>query len=196
MRKTVIAAALLATGITSSAFAQSSTTPFSGLYFGGQVGYDSYKADYNVGGISGDFGLDGIQGGIFAGYNFRMDNFVLGLEGQFGLSDADSTFSDGIDTITTRAKESYSLTARAGALITDSTLAYVHGGWVKTKFKISDGFVSDSGRLDGWKLGVGLETLISETVSLRAEYAYSDYENTGIIEPKNSAFQLGLAWHF
>lgn len=196
MRNTVLAAAALVAGFSTAAFAQANDAAFNGLYFGGQVGFDSVKGDLAFGGTQGAIAQQGIEGGIFAGYNYRVNNFVLGAEGQLGLSDADSTITDGVDSLKLSTRESWGLTARAGALIGESTLAYVHGGWVKTNFKFSDGVVSTSDRLDGWKVGVGLETLVAQNVSLRAEYAYSDYENKAGFEPKNSSFQVGVAYHF
>src|SRR5690606_12008537 len=131
---------------------------FAGPYMGGQIGYDSYNVHVSDPSAHVDLGADGIEGGIFAGYNFQMQNFVLGVEGQLSLSDANSELRLGADTLELKVRESYGLSARAGALLSDSALLYVHGGWQKTKFKI-DG---DSNRLDGWKAGLGLEYLVTE----------------------------------
>lgn len=196
MRTTVLAAAALVAGLSTAAMAQSNDAAFNGLYFGGQVGYDSYKNNIDDGVNALSLGAQGVEGGIFAGYNYRVNNFVVGLEGQLGLSDAKNHLTVGGDTLTTSARESYGITARAGALVGEGTLAYVHGGWVNTRFKTKDALGSDSEHLNGWKVGVGLETLVSQNVSLRAEYAYSDYENKNGFEPKNSSFQVGAAYHF
>ncbi|MDA5193824.1 outer membrane protein [Govanella unica] len=192
MRTTVLAAAALVAGLSTAAMAQSNDAAFNGLYFGGQVGYDSYKNDFGPFQLAGQ----GVEGGIFAGYNYRVNSMVLGLEGQLGLSNAKNKIDFGGDDITTKARESYGITARVGALVGDNTLAYVHGGWVNTRFKSKDFLEVNSQHLNGWKLGVGLETLVAQNVSLRAEYAYSDYEKKNDFEPKNSSFQVGVAYHF
>lgn len=194
MRMKLLAATILAAGVATGASAQQAGS-FAGPYMGGQIGYDSYNIGINdpASNFVADLGGDGIEGGIFAGYNFQMQNFVLGAEAQLSLSDASSTFDIGSGPYEVKARESYGLSARAGALLSDSALLYVHGGWVKTKFK--DDF--DSNRLDGWKVGLGLEYLVTENVSARAEYSYIDYETfEDVVEPKNSVFQFGVAWHF
>lgn len=183
MRTAIIAAALVA-GFSTAATAQSNDVAFNGFYAGAQVGVDSFDADVNV---------KGIAGGIFAGYNHRIDNVVVGLEGQLNLSDADKEIVPGVDL---GVREGYGITARAGYLVGSGTLAYVHGGWAKTKFKFTDAVGSISERVDGWKVGAGLETLIADNVTLRAEYAYTDYENNAGFEPKNSSFQVGVAYQF
>lgn len=191
MRIKLLAATILAAGVATAASAQQADG-FSGLYMGGQIGYDSYNVDFRGGTDAVSLGGDGIEGGIFAGYNFQVQNFVAGIEGQISLSDADSVMTQGLDSIELKARESYGLSARAGALLSDSALLYVHGGWQKTKFK----FNGEGERFDAWKVGVGLEYLVTENVSTRAEYSYVDYENKYGVEPKNSVFQLGVAWHF
>jgi outer membrane immunogenic protein len=197
MRTTVIAAAALVVGFSGAAMAQSNDVAFNGPYAGVQV-YDSYKNDVDLGfGDSVDLGGQGFEGGIFAGYNHRAGaNTVIGIEGQLSYSDADNDTVLGGDAFSTGARESYGVTAKAGYVLGDSTLAYVHGGWTQTKFKTRDVFGSDSTRLDGWKVGAGVETFVAQNVSLRAEYAYTDYQNKDGIEPKNSSFQVGLGFHF
>lgn len=193
MRIKLLAATILAAGVATGASAQQAGG-FAGPYMGGQIGYDSYNIGINdpVANVAADLGGDGIEGGIFAGYNFQMQNFVGGVEAQLSLSDADANVTLGANTIELKARESYGLSARAGALLSDSALLYVHGGWVKTKFKDE----LDSSRFDGWKVGLGLEYLVTENVSTRAEYSYIDYETRDGVEPKNSVFQFGVAWHF
>lgn len=173
---------------------------FNGLYFGGQIGHDSYNMNVQDEDLDGTLGGNGIEGGIFAGYNLGLDGFVVGVEGQFGLSDA----SIGIATpgleYTASARESWGLSARAGAMVTSNTLLYAHTGWTKTKFKeevtLTGITESDKSRLDGWRIGGGLEVLVTEQVTARAEYSHVRYERSAGVRPTNNSVQLGLAWHF
>ncbi len=190
----VAAAALL---VSTSAFAAEG---FGGVYAGGQIGYDSYGIDLDDGVDSVSLNADGIEGGIYVGYNWLFDRVVVGVEGQAALSDADTTISTEDFDFSLKAKETYGISARVGTLIGDNALVYVLGGWVNTRFKAdAAGLLSgdDSERLNGWRAGVGVEAKVSENVSVRAEYAYSDYEVSGdLVEPKNSAFQFGIGWYF
>lgn len=190
----VAAAALL---VSAPAFANEG---FGGIYAGGQIGYDSYGIDLDDGVDSASLNADGIEGGIFVGYNWLFDHFVVGVEGQAAMSDADTTISTEDLDFTLKAKETYGISARVGTLISDNALVYVLGGWVNTRFKAdAAGLLSsdESERLNGWRAGVGIEAKVSENVSVRAEYSYADYEVSGdVVEPKNSSFQFGIGWYF
>lgn len=195
MRSKLLAATILAAGLATSAHAQSSQG-FAGPYAGGQIGHDSFNARFSDGTDSAKLGVNGIQGGIFAGYNFQMENFVAGVEAQLNLTDAKSSGSLDGTTFDVDGKYGYGLSARAGALLSDSALLYVHGGWTRTKFGVDFGAFDDKATYDGWKAGLGLEVLVTENVSARGEYAYTDYESRFGIEPKNNSVQFGIAWHF
>lgn len=196
MRSKLLAATLLAAGMVTSAQAQSTTQGFAGPYAGGQIGHDSFNARIGDANDNAKLGANGIEGGIFAGYNFQMENFVGGVEAQLGLTDAQSSGTLGGTDFALKGKHSYGLSVRAGALLSDNALLYAHGGWTRAKFAVDFGAIDDKATYDGWKAGLGLEILVTENVSARGEYAYTDYEGRFGIEPKNNSVQLGIAWHF
>lgn len=101
-----------------------------------------------------------------------------------GSAGVDSTFETG---------DSAGLGLRFGALITDSSLAYVTAGYSSIKFKQSiKGFgeaysynsdvnlrhemsANNSGHKSGYFLGAGLETKFTDHASVKLEYRMSDY---------------------
>src|SRR3546814_20945343 len=76
--------------------------------------------------------------------------------------------------VTVDPKRSLDLTARAGYLVTDNTLLYARGGYtnarVRTSFDGAAGFRSATENRDGWMVGGGVESAISDHVSARMAY--------------------------
>jgi len=183
--------------VASAAFATPAMAePFSGPYIGAEVGLDNYEAQAEdvlaagdeIDGLSGN----GVVGGVFAGYDFAMGNAFFGIEGKASLSDAEASYSDGTDSLSIRAKESFGATVRGGVMVNGSTGLYARVGWANTKFKVAANGVSDSDSDDGLVLGAGLETRVGSNASLRVEYARSDYNDF----IKNNAVLAGVAYRF
>ena len=191
MRKFVLALAA------SAAFATPAMAePFSGPYLGAEFGLDNYEgqvedlitAGDEVDGLSGN----GVVGGVFAGYDFAVGNAFFGIEGKASLSDAEALYSDGTDSLSIRAKESFGASVRGGRMVNDSTGLYARVGWANTKFKVNLSGTTESDSDDGLVLGAGLETRVGAAASLRVEYVRSD--NNDFI--KNNAVLAGVAYRF
>jgi outer membrane immunogenic protein len=191
MRKFVLALAL------SAAFATPAMAePFSGPYVGAELGLDNYEgqaedllvAGDEIDGLSGN----GVVGGVFAGYDVAMGNAFFGIEGKASLSDAEASYSDGTDSLSIRAKESFGASVRGGVMVNDSTGLYARVGWANTKFKLNDDGVTASDSDDGLVLGAGLQTRVGTAASLRVEYVRSDYNDF----IKNNAVLAGVAYRF
>jgi outer membrane immunogenic protein len=82
--------------------------------------------------------------------------------------------------------DSWGIGARAGFLAMDNALIYVMGGYTQAKIKSESDLsgdnnanfayrVSDSAWEDGWFAGGGIEALLTDNISLKAEYRYADY---------------------
>ena len=78
-------------------------TPFnwSGVYFGAQGGYGwgSTSQSFANGAPSGNSDPQGWLGGVYLGFNWQVNNVVLGLEGDFEGADINGSFTrnSGID---------------------------------------------------------------------------------------------------
>lgn len=184
--------------------------PFSGPFVGVDVGYDNAKINNSYSWYNSDDyfyeddengrAIDGISGGIFAGYDAKLSNKVFaGVEVRAALSDATydrhSHFVDGDRDVhhdlAVKLKESFSATARLGYLINENTGVYLRGGAVQSRFTAYNepGFPVDfdpdtseyselSSAADkniGFVYGAGIESAIGKALSLRVEYNVSDF---------------------
>jgi len=148
---------------------------WTGFYIGAQVGYAWGNAHYNDGVFARNYDIDGVIGGLYAGYNAQIGNWVLGLE-----TDFNATGVKGNDSLApideTDARWAGSFRARAG-YAWDRTLLYVTGGlaYASLKHMASTGETNSKTHL-GWTIGAGLEYAATQNILLRGEYRYSDYE--------------------
>jgi len=145
---------------------------WTGFYIGAHGGYGWATND----------GLDmkGGFGGGQVGYNYQINNFVLGLEGDFAGADISQSVS-GIDPTTgapVSAKVSFnSLASARGRLGIAFGNALIYGtgggGWADVKASISSplfGTLSGSKWESGWTAGAGIEYAIQPNWSVKLEY--------------------------
>jgi outer membrane immunogenic protein len=148
------------------AFAQDSRPAFDGGHIEAIGGYDNIRA--------GGEGRDGLLYGIGAGYDFRINNAVVGIEGEV----ADSTTSECIATVCVRAGRDLYIGGRVGAVVGSNVLVYGKLGYTNARAVVTSGALRDSTDLDGVRAGAGVEWAIPNTpLSLRAEYRYSNYQD-------------------
>lgn len=145
--------------------------PQSFLWSGGYVGgYGEYKwGEFSA--LPGG-SADGFGGGVYGGYNWQTDNIVYGLEADIGYSGADVSLGG------TTAEQGFngSLRARMGYDI-NPFLVYATGGVAATKAKVTTGAGSDSNTHLGWTVGAGAEAFVTDTITTRLEYRYTDYQS-------------------
>ncbi|MBJ6988197.1 MULTISPECIES: outer membrane protein [unclassified Devosia] len=150
--------------------------------------------------------------GITAGVNGQFDQFVLGLEGEIlwpGLSGT-ATVPLGTDIVTIRSDWQGAIKARAGVAF-NQVLVYAHGGLAFTDFYSPIHDLSGVWQVDyrtsrtGWTVGAGVEMAVTDNVTVKAEYAYSDfgkwagtYSNGGNVEftHHTHAIKAGVNFHF
>lgn len=137
---------------------------YTGLYLG--YGMNKFKTDNAVGNLKDDTA----KFGAYAGWNFQNDNIVYGLEGDAGYNWAKK------EELGLTAKSGFdgSLRARLGVDM-GPVMPYVTGGLAGTQVKFSDATSSESKFRLGWTAGVGAETFLTENVTARLEYRYSDF---------------------
>jgi outer membrane immunogenic protein len=165
---------------------------WSGIYVGAQVGYavggnadyvydDDDDSDYNY-----SHDLDGLLGGIYAGYNHQFsNNIVLGVEGDAEWSDVDgegATPDSDPYSASSSIKWTGSARVRLGYAI-DRFLPYVTGGVAVgglsfTEFNNGDFYSEDDDvNLVGWTLGVGSEYAVTDNWIMRAKYRYTKFSD-------------------
>jgi outer membrane immunogenic protein len=137
--------------------------------------YAGLNIGYGFGGRAEEPGnsieTDGFLGGAFAGYNYQMDNFVVGAEGEIGYNGTKG------DNAGVEAKSGFegSLRARLGYAVSPDILLYGTAGGAGQRLKISDAAGSDSNTMLGWTAGVGTDIKLTDNVFGRVEYRYTDY---------------------
>lgn len=172
MRKFVLALAV------SAAFATPAMAEdFSGPYIGTGVTLDNVQG-------SGDFeglGVSGLGATAFAGYDISLGTSVfVGVEANADLNTADV---EGVE-----ADWGWGVGARAGVKLNPSTALFARLGYARNRVSIDD----VSGWGDGVRYGAGVQTALTDKVSLRAEVSQFNYEQDLI----NNQATLSLSYGF
>lgn len=231
MRKYLLAAASLVLGATSvqaadlaahytKAPAMTHVFNWTGFYVGGNVGgqwgsadpatstllpvvtYFATSSATAIGAVGAQhINSTGVTGGFTAGFNWQVNNAVLGFEGDinyFGFKG--STSSTAVYpccaptsfTINSSVSADWLATIRGriGFLATPSWLIYATGGAaiaeVKGDFSFTDTFAAatESGAIRdtkvGWTAGFGSEYAVGNGWSLKAEYLYVDLGRSSV----------------
>jgi outer membrane immunogenic protein len=169
---------------------------WTGIYVGGQVGYAWGTQRANVllpdgTTIYNSYSAEGVIGGAHVGYNYQVNQWVLGIEGSVDGTSVSKTFIPGTvypaalgfpatfgATYATSSPIQGSIRGRLG-VAWDRVLLYATGGvafaGVDATYTSQFGSVSQSSTRVGWTVGGGVEYAVTNNWSVRAEYRYSDF---------------------
>lgn len=166
-----------------------SAQDWDGLYGGVTLGYVSHDTTHTfsngVPTLSTD--PDGALYGAFLGYSFQTGQTVFGGEIDFEGSSASGTDVSFVGaTSGARMEQNWQGSVRAilgfaGNLGPNPALFYGTLGWAYADYDFNGGpaaaFAANgySDSLDGWTVGLGIDTRFSNNLSLRTEYRYTDY---------------------
>ncbi|WP_182085711.1 outer membrane protein [Aureimonas sp. ME7] len=148
---------------------------WSGAYAGGFVGYNFANFDQS-GGAS--FNGEGVVGGLYAGYNLQTERFVYGVEGDVGASDLSAggfNVATGVP-ISADSTAFGSLRARV-AIAYDPIMLFATGGLAVAHKELSLGGAEDGQTHVGYTVGAGVEAKVTNDVTSRVEYRYSDFSS-------------------
>lgn len=125
-------------------------------------------------GFGGDFdalsdGATGFLAGVQGGYNWQMDTIVFGIEGELSYSGIGDNYY-GVDA---DLNWKGSITPRLGFAF-DRFLPYVKAGLAFGDVEFSTPGISESEMMMGWTVGFGVEYAMTDALSLKVEYAYTD----------------------
>ena len=205
---------------------------WTGFYVGADVGYGwgtsssvatTGNANYPVGFVFAPNDLTGAVAGGHAGYNYQIDHFVFGIEGDFDWTNMKGDASDvsplqiRIPTTTsTSSKLTWlaDITGRVG-YAWDNWLLYAKGGGAWTHQEGSSittpSGTTTSGSEDrsGWLIGGGAEWGFMQHWSAKLEYNYMDFgtanvtrvSSTGVVNQRDNTLKVnvvkvGVSYHF
>ena len=159
---------------------------WTGFYAGAHLGYGWGDARFTTGtGARQPYNIDGILGGIQAGYNFQMDSFVFGLEGDIAGTgiDGGTSWAAGTRNASLDINWLATVAARAGVTM-DRTLFYAKGGLALAgtdyRHLSANGVRKGDATRTGWLIGAGVEHAFDDAWSAKIEYNYMDFGSKGI----------------
>ncbi|NGP18565.1 outer membrane protein [Devosia aurantiaca] len=190
-----------------------------GAYIGANVAYTLGDLDFDLttpGATVGPFAAEFVNAGVVAGYDFRIDDLVFGVEadwqllgGQF-FDPAQNSPLEGSTELIGSVDNSFFISGRVGFLANPDTLIYGKGGiGVIETTANPEFFTFDSGgtqTLPAVQLGGGFETRLADHVNLRLEGLYTHttegfvvdltQEEQATLFPSTVSAKAGLVFHF
>ena len=152
---------------------------WTGFYFGLHAGYALANIDY--GGPTPNDGWEpsGVFAGVQAGYNWQMDSFVLGLEGDisYGGAVSGAYVVDGVLFV----DENYYVASidwfgtgrvRAGYDM-GGIMPYVTAGFAFAQVHVEEPGDNEDASHFGFAVGGGVEAKLDENWSVKGEYIYA-----------------------
>lgn len=200
--------------------------PFVGAYVasvdGNDKGIEIAKSSGAPSGYTQETSPEGAAFGLLGGYNWMFNNLLVGVEADYETRSLDDSSPqkylgapDSNYPVKTELSAAYSLRAKLGyAFNAQRTMVYVTAGYAAADIKRtftsipSAKSLSDSGWQDSLATGLGVEHLINNNFSVRADYLVADYGDTTIdasslyfdsIEKQSydeQSFRIGVAYNF
>lgn len=204
----MVAGIAAATVLTTAA--QAGGSSWDGLYAGVHAEY--LWGEPTVGGSSSPFlqneDFDGFAGGLTGGYNHVFGQFLVGIEGDIALSDADGSANiNSSEGVTVDLDWLSTLRGRVG-FIHEDLLFFATGGLAMGGLE-ADVFGSSPSNLDktamGYAVGGGAEWAVTDRMTVKAEYLYVDLANKGLdvsvlgfdsVGLETSLVRFGVNWQF
>ncbi len=176
--KSVFVAAAISAAV--AVAAPASARDFNGGYAGVAVTLDNIQGSGDMEGI----GFSGVGASGFVGYDVPVSsNVFVGAEGNIDVASADAF---GLE-----AKWGWGVSGRLGTKVNESTAVYARVGYARAKLGTT-GELANKFWLDGVRYGAGLETSLTDTLSLRAEFTQINYEDSLI----NNQGTIGVVFGF
>ncbi|MCF3641527.1 porin family protein [Rhizobium sp. TRM95111] len=167
---------------------------WSGAYAGGTASWQ--RGDFDQ---QGDKRANGLGGGVYGGYNMQSGQLVYGGEADLNYSAIDSSHNG------RNAEQGLngSLRARVGVDM-NPVLVYGTAGVAASNAEMEDGTSSDDNTHVGWTAGAGVEGFVTNNITARVEYRYTDYNsktynlNSGDVKSdlKDHSIRVGMGVKF
>lgn len=159
---------------------------WTGAYVGADAGYSWANKSSSV-----TKGHDGVVGGVFAGYNYQIqNNIVVGGEGEVAYGGADPL-----------ATWTGAVRGRAGYAF-DNILVYGTAGGLVGQGEMKNNGNDNTRTHVGYQVGAGIEAALTQNITARAEYLYTGTNSRnygsagGDGDLSGNAVKLGVAYKF
>lgn len=189
---------------------------WTGFYFGGEIGggwasqqttivtQPSVTPAFPVGSVLNPVNLNGVLGGLNAGYNYQVDHVVFGIDGDYTWANLSGTGSDispipgngDVANHSDRMNWVSTVTGRLG-YANNNWLFFAKGGWAWAGFEGFTSTISPAGALlnssttsstrDGWTVGAGGEWGFAPHWSAKLEYDYVGFNTSTTAITETSA---------
>lgn len=168
---------------------------WAGAYAGGNVQYDMGRF-----GSHDSYNARATGGSVFGGYNMQSGQIVYGAEADLGYSGQDGAINS---TIKGEQGMNGSVRGRVGYDM-NPFLLYGTAGLAASNNKVSDATSSDKKTALGYTVGAGVEGMVTNNITARVEYRYSDYQHksyaldsgTHDVDLDNHSVKVGMAYKF
>jgi outer membrane immunogenic protein len=189
-----------------------------GAEFGGQWGQNTTSLVNNFTQntllTTGNYNTSGVVGGGLIGYNYQINQFVLGVEGDLTGSSNQGRFTTPVGLASQNSQYGFGAGVRGRlGFAMDRTLIYATGGWAYETIDqtyanpLVNNFLQQriSTERSGYTIGGGVEYAFSPNWSARLEYRYTDYgkyvsnySNLVSIQqhPTDNTVQAAINYHF
>ncbi|WP_281968287.1 outer membrane protein [Roseovarius nanhaiticus] len=143
------------------------TSPnWTGFYAGGQLGYANVDTD--IAGVDGD----GFIGGLTAGYDYDLGNWVIGAGLDYDWTDV------GLGNVPETTVDNIFRAKLRGGYKLGNGLLYATGGYAMAD-------TNNLGDEDGYFVGAGYEHLVTENISLGGEVLYHEFDGFNTVPNTN-----------
>jgi outer membrane immunogenic protein len=182
---------------------------WSGFYVGGHVGGIWGRSRVFDDGVLTESGAptNGVVGGILAGYNWQTGPVVLGIEGDFGWSNAQghgTSVEDPPPPVVPRGPNTYNLrwdshvVGKAG-FASGRWLVFATGGVAIAGFDFQEGVVPPAPPPDsinktyvGFSVGAGVEYAFTQNLLGRLQYIYDDFGGKNYVTVDGDTYRVNL----
>ena len=139
------------------------------------AGYDRSKINLSDFGVDDSIKDTGVVYGVGAGYDIPLNgNVSVGADVEATKSTIKEDFGAGTEL---EAGRDLYAGGRVSFGIADNSNVYVKAGYTNFRVKGEAAGVSDSAKLDGYRLGAGAQFGLGGKAYVGGEYRYSDYES-------------------
>jgi outer membrane immunogenic protein len=155
---------------------------WTGFYIGGHVGYGwadkSWTDSFGI--VTAGHESDGFLGGGQVGFNYQINQFVFGVEGDISWANLSGGASTGPFNVNANVDWTSTLTGRVG-LAFDRWLVYGKGGvaWAGDRYSTNTYTFPLTAEISdtrwGWTAGAGVEYAFAPQWSAKLEYNYMDF---------------------